>query len=316
LNQFKDGRAALTQDRVLSNPGGRLNRPHLNRPWRWLLLACCLSLLVAAPGRAAEAAREATPRQPVLAQKARLVEQLLGSAKVRAVEAGADADAKATLALARSALAESRAAADDKVGETLLNEALRLLMLATRGPSASAAADEAQARRNTELREQVAAYRADLVKSAQARGLPPPPAVAALDQHLAAAQALSRSARHAEAGELLAQAYRLAVDTLVALRAGETVTIELRFDTPADEYAYELKRYRSHQLLVEMTLDERRPDAAVRSAMDQHTQQAEALNKSAADRAAAGDHRAAIKALEQATQLLVRALQAAGMPVY
>jgi HEPN domain-containing protein len=50
--------------------------------------------------------------------------------------------------------------------------------------------------------------------------------------------------------------------------------------------------------------------------MDQHTQQAEALNKSAADRAAAGDHRAAIKALEQATQLLVRALQAAGMPVY
>lgn len=293
-----------------------MNLLHLIRRWRWLLLACGLAALAAAPGRAADAAREATPRQPVLVQKARLIEQLLGSAKVRAVEAGADADAKATLALARSALAEARAATDDKIGETLLNESLRLLMLATRGVSDGAAAGEAQARRNAALREQVAAYRADLVKSAQARSQPPPPALAALDQHLDAAQALSRSARHADAGELLAQAYRLAVDMLVALRAGETVTIELRFDTPADEYAYELKRYRSHQLLVEMTLDERRPDAAVRSTMDRHTQQAEALHKSAADSAGAGDHRAAIQALEQATQRLVRALQAAGMPVY
>ncbi len=298
-----------------------MNRPHPPRCADWLRLAAAGWLVVVllasgALGRAAEPAREGTPRQSVLAQKARLIEQLLGSPKVRELEAGADAQAKTTLARVRVLLAEARSAAEDSDSEAKLNEALRLATQVTRARPGNLATDEDQVRRNTALRDQIAVYRTALVTSAQARGLALPPALATLDRHLADAQVLSSGARHADAGKALSEAYRIAVESLVALRAGETVTIELKFETPADEFAYELKRYQSHEQLVEMTLDERRPTGTVRATMDQYTQQARALRTRAAESASAGDHRAGIKSLEDATRLLLRALQAAGMPVY
>lgn len=281
-----------------------------------LVAACGLAALAPISGPAAEPVRESTPRQPVLLQKARLIEQLLASPKVRELEAGGDAEAKAHVARVRTLLAEFGSAADDSDREAKLNEALRLATQLARARSTERAPDDVQMRRNADLREQIVAYRVALVSAAQARGLAMPPALATLDRHLADAQGLSNGARHADAGKPLAQAYRIAVEALVALRAGETVTIELKFDTPADEYAYEQKRYQSHELLIELTLDERKPSGPMRMAMDQYTQQARLLRTRAAESATVGDHRSAIKSLEEATRLLVRALQAAGMPVY
>ena len=91
--------------------------------------------------------------------------------------------------------------------------------------------------------------------------------------------------------------------------------VELReLNTPADEYAYELKRYHGHETLLSQTLAEQPLPGAARSAVNQRADEARALMARAADSAARGDHAAGVKLLEDAVKQLFRALQAAGMP--
>jgi hypothetical protein len=137
-----------------------------------------------------------------------------------------------------------------------------------------------------------------------------------LDQFVAEAEKASAVGRHDDANKSLTQAYRLAVISLFEVRAGETITIELKFDTPADEFAYEQRLHQSHELLVDMAVAERKPAAEVLALIAQKVTHASVLRGRADERATAGDHAAAIKLMEQATGHLVRAIQAAGVPVF
>jgi len=299
--------------------------PVVKQRWRTL---CSLGVgvwLSAAPAMAAPTAAAASepangdaPRRALVEQKLRLVEQLLGSARVLEVGAGSDLEAKAALTRARALLAESLQAASSSASthvEPKLNEALRLVVAATRSRAGGQAAEDGQAQRNTELRDQINAYRRAIVAALEARRIEPQPAaLAALDQFIADAERLAASGRHGEANKALTQAYRVAGESLSALRAGETVTIALKFDTPADEYAYEQKRHQSHEMLVEMTVAERRPSGAALASIEQQVREARALRERATESVAAGDHPTAIRLLEEGTGHLVRALQAAGMP--
>lgn len=278
--------------------------------------ARCVALLAALMLVAPAAWPQGTPTHPaVLAQKTRLLEQLLGSSRAREVEAGGDAEARQTLQRARELLVEASSGGAADL-EQRLNEALRLASAALRTRGAQPIAADAQAQRNAELQQQVLEYRRAIDSAAKARGGAAPPALVAIDRRLESARDLTTHARHDDAARELTQAYRTAVESLSALRAGETVTIDLKFDTPADEYAYERRRFQGHELLVQMVLDERQPAAGVRATIERLAGEARLLQGQAAERATQGDHRAGIQALEQATRLLVRALQAAGMPVF
>lgn len=264
---------------------------------------------------AAQTAGDAAPqRSDVLAQKTRLVEQFLRSPRAVAVAAGGDPSAKALLARADALLAQSRQAATPAEAERSLNDALRLAGEALRmRPGES---DAALVRRNDELRSQVADYRAALLATGSARRAQTLEPLAAIDTLLAEAHSLSAGGRHVDANVPLARAYDIAARTLAAARAGETVTIELKFATPAEEYDYERRRFRSHEMLLEMTLAERAPSADALTAAQGRRAQAQALATQASDSAARQDHRAAIRLLEDATRELVRALQALGVPVF
>jgi cytochrome c556 len=282
-----------------------------------------VAALLAAAGTAAVVAQpKPADRQALVAQKARLVEQLLGSAKVQAAQASGDAAVQAALERARSLLRDAAQDSDTAQAELRVNEALRLTSQVTRPQdnaraAAAAAAAPGAATRQSELREQVTEYRRAIVSAVQARGAAAGNAgstLASLDSHLAEAQRHQDSGRSAEATVALEQAYRVAVETLSALRAGETVAIELKFNTPADEYAYELKRYQGHETLLTQTLAEQPLPGAARSAVNQRADEARALQARAADSAARGDHAGGVKLLEDAVKQLFRALQAAGMP--
>jgi len=259
-------------------------------------------------------------RLALVTQKLRLVEQLLSSPRVLEVSGGADSESRSALARVRTLLTESRQATDagqTARAETAVDEALRLATAAIRSRAATAGSDGALTQRNAELREQISVYRGAIAATIAARGYAPRmPALAALDKSVADAEGASTAGRHDEANKSLAQAYRIAVITLSELRAGETITIELKFATLADEFAYELKRHRSHELLVDMAVAERKPTPSAMTSIEQEMAQARGVRARADARAAAGDHAAAIKLMEQATEHLVRALQAAGMPVF
>lgn len=252
-------------------------------------------------------------RAALVGQKLRMVEQLLAAPKGQEAAQSGDPDVRSAIARARELLTEARSAADPAEADRRVNEALRLVTQATRGRPAAPPAD-AQVQRNAELRAQIEEYRRNIVGTLQARRAEGrSPVLVAVDQQLLAADEIGRDGRHADAADALERAYRSAVQGLARLREGETVTIELKFDTPADEYAYEQKRFQSHDMLVDVMLAERNPTGSMRNAVDQRRQEARALRDRAAESAARGDHRSAITQLEDATRLLVRALQAAGV---
>lgn len=278
-----------------------------------LLLTACAALALAYTAGPAAQGSDAASRSAIVAQKVRLLEQLLASPRAQEVVERGEAEPKATLARARTLLEETKQIADAAEAEKRINEALRLATLATRGRPAEAPVD-AQVRRNAELRTQVDEYRRGIVTALQARRAEGrSPVLVAVDQHLVEADDLTRVGRHVDAHAELERAYRAAVQGLARLREGETVTIALKFDTPADEYAYEQKRFQSHELLVEMTLTERNPVGSMRNAVEQRRQEARSLRDRASESAARGDYRSAIAQLEEANRGLVRALQAAGV---
>jgi hypothetical protein len=280
------------------------------------ILAACLTATAASA--ASDPAATDGGRRALVAQKLKLVEQLLASPRARDIDAGADGEAKAALGRARAMLDEARKAADvseTERAEASANEALRLATTAGRSRGAAELADSAQRQRNTELREQIGVYRTALVAALAARRSEPRSSpLAALDRLVADAELAAANGRQGDANKSLAQAYQVAVAALSELRAGETVMIELKFDTPADEFAYEQKRHQSHEMLIEMIVAERKPAAGARALIEQEVARARDLRARAAERAGAADHRAAIGLMEEATGHLVRALQLAGMP--
>lgn len=167
------------------------------------------------------------------------------------------------------------------------------------------------------ISEEVAAYRPILLSMGKDHrvGRDSREALERIDALLAEARRLAQETRLAEAVRLGEQAKRLAIATMVRLKSGETVTHSLKFDTPADEYAYELRRFDSNVMLVTMNLEDK-TDAALRGRVSAEIESARQLKASAVGEAAAGRHVAAVKQMETASGHLTRALQALGVPVF
>jgi hypothetical protein len=129
---------------------------------------------------------------------------------------------------------------------------------------------------------------------------------------------IAEAERHAQAGRLpeakrtVDQAYLTVKAAIGTLRGGETVVRSLNFATPADEYAYELDRNDTHNMLVQMLLKERRT-GSTGEMVDQAVASAAQLRTRAESEAARKDHATAIKTLEESTRELVKAIRAAGV---
>lgn len=212
------------------------------------------------------------------------------------------------------------------MAEQAVDEALRTA-------SATASAGKKDARlspdilssRNAELESQVRDYSASIAAALKIQGrnqdarLGRPEQdnrLTQLDRMLDEAKQLTDAGRHGESNRVLAGAYHMAVTTLSELRAGETVILELKFDTPADEYAYEQRRNQSHEMLVEMMIQEGRGKDHNRGLIDNYLLEDRQLRSRAEAEAAAGNYAAAIKSLEEATGRLVRALRLSGMMIF
>lgn len=276
-------------------------------------------LATAAFAQAPDAGDEA--RRRLIEQKLRLVDTLINSPAAQSAARGREAEAPALvldgrrlLERAQTALRENRL--QDASGA--LDEALRNAGKAAARLSAQPGALSASAQRASfdSLAEQVATYRAaldDLARQGNAEARSLAARTAALR---AEADALAGAARLGDANRKLGDAYRLAVEGLSRLRAGQTVTLSLDFATPADEYAYERKRFQSSEILVNMMIDEGRAEGERRRFIDEFMREGRRLAALAAEQAQAADHRAAVAAMESAAAQLNRALQSMGVPAF
>jgi len=121
--------------------------------------------------------------------------------------------------------------------------------------------------------------------------------------------AMKNDYEHAMAA--LNQAYLIVASSIEHMRGGETLVRSLHFNSPEEEYHYELDRYNTYQMLIKkLTEDQKTMEITAR--VQQFLDQAAALRKLAEKQATSGEFTEAIKTMEQATQNLIFAMRNAG----
>jgi hypothetical protein len=286
---------------------------------RYLMALLVAVLLVPASVFADDGAK-----RKLVEQKLKLVEMMVRSPAAKGAPYGREAEStklidegQKLLDQARQALAADQLEEATKVLDAAL-KAASAASVASRRQGASSFAESAQRKQIEDQREQVLTYRAAVVDMTKN------PALATeARQVLVKIDALSADAKqHEDAGRLgeankrLAEAYRISVEELSRLRAGQEVVMSLKFDTPADEFAYEQKRFASTEIMVEMMINEGRAEGGRRGLVDKFSGDGKALKIDAERAASGGDYAAAVGLMEKATGQLNRALQSMGVPVF
>ena len=263
------------------------------------------------------------PKRKLVEQKIRLLEMLINSPAAKAGAATRNTESSQLVDKGRKSLEDARqAVAEGRVDDAsrLLDETLKATSAASRkiSPDGGGLSESALRQSLADKLEQVMTYRAavlDLTRDsklgAQARQL-----LLQIDVLLGESKQLADGGRLNEANKKMASAYKLSVEEISRLRAGQEVVISLTFETPAAEYAYETKRFASNLTLVDMMVAEGRADGSRRATVDGFVSEGQRIKAQAQLQADAAQHQEAIAIMEKANAQLNRALQAMGLAVF
>lgn len=264
----------------------------------------------------------AEQKKRLIDQKIRLLEMLLNSPAAKNAAYGTEAETTTLVAHGQKVIAEARQQAAearyDEASKTL-DEVMKVVTKATRRQSSDTSfADSAHRQTYTDQSEQIATYRksvVELTKDAKlgeaARTL-----LARVDALTGEGSQLFAAGRLGDANKKLAEAYKLVTEDIARLRQGHVVVMSLKFDSPAEEYAYEEKRFGSNRIIVDMMLADGKGDGEKRSMIDRFLNDAGQFKREAEGFAQSGRHAEAVKSMERANAQLVRALQMMGVPVF
>lgn len=135
-----------------------------------------------------------------------------------------------------------------------------------------------------------------------------------IEAQIQQATSLAKAGKLDEGRAVLDQVYLTTRMAVEGMRQGDTLVRSLVFANKEEEYAYEIDRNDTHQMLVKVLLDEKRASNPSLEAMVQkNLDQAAAIRVNAEGMAAKKDFDAAIKLLEDSTKELVRAIRGAGV---
>ncbi|MDX9740343.1 MAG: hypothetical protein RBT81_04065 [Gammaproteobacteria bacterium] len=263
---------------------------------------------------AAEAGRQ-------LVQKMQFAELFISqSAAAKRVMESDNAMAKDLHRVAREHLESARLASVAGKNE----EALRLVEDATRTMSEAAlqvpATDGAAERmRFEQLYESVQAFQTayqrsfDQMNKAQGKGKPRDVDLDRVREIMASARSLADDGKYNEGISMLGGAQDALTTALTEMLANQTIVHELVFDTPKDEYEYELSRYVGYEALVPLAIRQKRPDVQTVNMMMQFVDRAREVKALSEPEAARGNYSEAILMLQGATSNIQRALQTLGV---
>lgn len=276
-------------------------------------LACAAALAQTAGG---------TDRRD-LEQKEALVRRLVfDSPAEQRIAASGNEEAKGELARARALHARAVALADagDVAGaQAELNAAMWAIGKARQlVPDSAARVVDLRVRYSGHLRT-VETLERSLAARIAAAG---PSAPVTASGRLKAARAGIEEAKGYAATEHLARAVRgleaAERDLMVGISAtlgSDTLHYAKAFDSPPEEYAYELDRNRSYRELVPLAVSQFKPRREAVGLVERYAGENARLLEVAQGHAAAGRHRDAIEAVKAGTSNLQAALAAAGLAV-
>lgn len=262
-------------------------------------------------------------KSKLIEQKIRLIEMLVNSPAAKSAAAGKDPESLAMIESGRKALEDAKQAyAESRFDDAskLLDTSLKSASSASKKMSTggSGLSESVQRKSLADMSDQVATYRAGVVDltrdpklGAEAKNL-----LTRVDALTAESKQLADGGRLGDANKKLASAYKMLVEDLTKLRDGQEVVMSLKFETPADEYAYEQKRFGSSLVMIDMMIDEGRADGQKRKLIDSFVEEGKQLKGQAEVEASSQRHKDAVGLMEKATKQLNRALQSMGIPIF
>lgn len=130
---------------------------------------------------------------------------------------------------------------------------------------------------------------------------------------MTSARSLADDGKYNEAISMLGGAQDTLTSALTEMLADQTIVHELKFETPRDEYEYELSRYLGYEGLVPLAIQQRQPAEQTLKMMMQFVDRAKEVKALSEPEAAKGNYEEAILMLQGATSNIQRALQAVGV---
>lgn len=253
-----------------------------------------------------------------LSSKLQLLEKLLqGSPIVKRVERGGNSQAEALLAMARVSLVQAEEeyyAGQYEAAEAAANQGLNAVTTASRMVVDRRYEEAGDREHYQQLRKRVLSFTEAfqrVVVEKQGQDI-----AGMLDQQkvgelLLDAEDLAQKGNYAMANKRMTEAADAVEYALSRARDKDTLLHELKFDTPADEYSYEKQRNKSYELLVDILEKERKGKGLedVRAAIELNRRR----RTEADELVDGGDVAAAIKKLEEGTDILARALRRSGL---
>lgn len=275
-------------------------------------------------GLAQPAAQDSgTQKRKLIEQKIRLIDMLINSPAAKGASAGRDPESVKLIETGRQTFESAKQAyADDRLDDAskLLDDALRSASSASKkvAPKGDGFSESAQRKTFADMADQIATYRASVVDLTRDPkiGTEAAQLLLKIDALTSESKQLAESGRLSDANKKLATAYKLTIEEITRLRAGQEIILSLKFDSPADEYVYELKRFASTATMIDMMIAEGRADGQKRHLVDSLVAEANELKSSADASADAGQHKQAVDLMEKAVKQLNRALQSMGIPVF
>ncbi len=267
------------------------------------------------PGEAGKPSAE----RSVFANKLQLLDMLVHrSPAVQRIEGSEDPEAKMLLEQARKVFREAsaRIEAGDVDGiDAVLDEGLRAAGSASRRVGDAERQRRLDQERYHELRQRALSFREAFEAVVAEKGADADQAVdtANFDAAFLAAGRSADAGDYAQANRQLQDLTGALEAALVRVREQETLVYELKFNSPEEEYAYEVERNRGHLLLLNMLRQSRPTAAQTARQFDVLLEKNEALTREAEAHASRGEIKQAVKKLEEGTQNLVQALRMGGM---
>ncbi len=266
--------------------------------------------------------RGAAVSEGAVKQKLSYASMVLGSSSAKRVISSGNAEAIGILDSAKLKIANSKdSLATGNLPQAMeqVNEGLRLVTAASRVITTdSDIAGVNQKSQYNELLGSLSTYDGSYKKNlARTKKMGQTPK-STLDEKkyqsfISEAKSLAAGQRYSDANKLLTKAQSMITSVLSDMLHAATVVYDKEFETPEEEYEYELARYESYLELIPVAIEQRHPSERAVELIDGFMKKAAKIVGEGEARATKGDYKMGIMALQAATSNLQRALRIAGV---
>ncbi|MCI0504523.1 MAG: hypothetical protein L0Z73_00290 [Gammaproteobacteria bacterium] len=129
----------------------------------------------------------------------------------------------------------------------------------------------------------------------------------------ASAEELSKKGDYVKANHDLEEAQRIITVALHKMLNSQTIVYDLNFETPQEEYDYELRRFKGYEELVPIAVEQNKPAEGALKLMESFVKKGQDLRDRAIKAAKDGDYPTAIAMLQDATDDVRRGLRMIGV---